>query len=187
MSSPTVILVNGISATGKTTIAKFLGEALGWPVFAKDAVKEALFESLGYSDRAWAHKLSGTTHATLNPILEELLRCGISFIIESNFNPLYDTEKYNHWRDKYHVQLIQLLCYVTDDSAYHRFKSRVETGERHPGHCDAGNIEPFRDYLLAGKAEPLPIVGKLIEIDTTDFDQLDRDSILAQIKALTAP
>jgi predicted kinase len=37
-----VILINGLPGAGKTTLAALLGPALGVPVIAKDAIKEAL-------------------------------------------------------------------------------------------------------------------------------------------------
>jgi predicted kinase len=41
-----VILVNGLPGSGKTTLARRLGAALGVPVVSKDAVKEALLTAV---------------------------------------------------------------------------------------------------------------------------------------------
>lgn len=50
--SPQVILVNGLPATGKTTLARRIATDLRLPLLAKDAIKETLFDTLGWSDRA---------------------------------------------------------------------------------------------------------------------------------------
>lgn len=45
------ILVTGIPAAGKSVMAEALAERLKLPVIAKDAVKELLFDSVGFSSR----------------------------------------------------------------------------------------------------------------------------------------
>ena len=45
------ILVSGLPATGKSTMAAYLSKQLGIPVFSKDAIKERLFDTLGFSSR----------------------------------------------------------------------------------------------------------------------------------------
>ena len=45
------VLVNGVPASGKSTVARALADATGWPLLALDTIKEALFEHLGRGDR----------------------------------------------------------------------------------------------------------------------------------------
>ena len=51
------ILVTGMPAAGKTTMAGFLSGRLGIPYISKDEVKEILFDELGFSSRAEKVKL----------------------------------------------------------------------------------------------------------------------------------
>jgi glucokinase len=46
-----VVLVNGVPASGKSTLARALATETGWPALALDTVKEALFAHLGAGDR----------------------------------------------------------------------------------------------------------------------------------------
>ena len=46
------ILITGIPASGKTTTARFLGERLNLPVISKDAVKEHLYDTVGFRSRS---------------------------------------------------------------------------------------------------------------------------------------
>jgi glucokinase len=46
-----VVLVNGVPASGKSTLARLLAADTGWPLLALDTVKEALFAHLGAGDR----------------------------------------------------------------------------------------------------------------------------------------
>jgi predicted kinase len=178
-----IILINGISATGKTTIGRQIADILKLPFFAKDAIKERLFDELGYSDRAWAHKLSGVTHTILNHILEEELKAGRGFVLEANFNPQYDMEKFQRWQSQYRFEIVQILCHAQGDVVFERFKNRVESGERHPGHCDDKNVEAFRGYLMQGRCAPLAVDSRVIEVDTTDFASIDLDGLLSKIRS----
>ena len=45
------ILVTGIPASGKSTLAAFLAKKLNIPVFSKDHIKELLFDSVGFHSR----------------------------------------------------------------------------------------------------------------------------------------
>ena len=45
------ILVAGMPASGKSTIAEKISEALEIPMLSKDAIKEVLFDDLGFRSR----------------------------------------------------------------------------------------------------------------------------------------
>ena len=46
------ILVAGMPASGKSTIAVRISESLGIPMLSKDSIKEVLFDDLGFHSRA---------------------------------------------------------------------------------------------------------------------------------------
>ena len=46
------ILVTGIPATGKSTMAKAMSERMKLPVISKDTIKELLFDNVGFQSRA---------------------------------------------------------------------------------------------------------------------------------------
>jgi predicted kinase len=49
---PRLIIVTGLPATGKTTLARELATRLRVPMLAKDAIKEPLMSAFHASDRA---------------------------------------------------------------------------------------------------------------------------------------
>ena len=51
------ILVTGIPAAGKSTMAKYLAEHLSMPMISKDRIKELLFETVGFRSREEKVKL----------------------------------------------------------------------------------------------------------------------------------
>lgn len=180
----TLIIVTGLPGTGKTSLAQFLSEELNLPFVSKDRVKELLFDSLGWNDREWSKKVGHATYGILDYFVEEELKVGHSLILESNFKPEFDNEKFRQWQNKYDYRSVQVICYAEGDVLYERFKFRALSGERHPGHDDANNLEEFKDTLAKGRTDPLAIYGHTLEINTTDFSSVDYSKILTEIKNL---
>ena len=58
------VVVNGPPGSGKTTISADLAERLGLPLFAKDAIKEALADHLGVIDADESISSTGQPPAT---------------------------------------------------------------------------------------------------------------------------
>ena len=53
MTAPRLVVVSGLPASGKSTVARTLAGALGLPLLDKDVFLEALFASDGIGDAAW--------------------------------------------------------------------------------------------------------------------------------------
>ena len=54
---PTIVIVTGRPAAGKSTLAKRLSQELMLPLVSKDDIREELFDRLGWKDRKWAQDL----------------------------------------------------------------------------------------------------------------------------------
>ena len=80
-----LIVVTGPSCSGKTTLAAQLGRDLSLPVIHRDVLKETLFDTLGWRDRAWSRALGGASYDLLFSVLESFLQAGSPCIVESNF------------------------------------------------------------------------------------------------------
>jgi predicted kinase len=183
---PMVIVVNGLPATGKTTLARRLATELRLPLLAKDIIKETLFETLGWSDREWSRRLGGATMALLYRVFEEQLRAGQPCIIESNFYPDRDTERFRDLAELHLFIPFQILCVSDGPALYVRYCERARSPERHPGHVETHNLTEHRELLLRGRIEPLTIGGTLYELDTTDFTTIDYERLFAAIAQVKA-
>lgn len=71
-------------------------------------------------------------------------------------------------RQTYGFTLIQILCVTDGATLLERFTQRAAEGARHSGHGDLSNRDEWRAGLLRGRADPLPIAGALLDVDTTD-------------------
>lgn len=182
MKRPSIIVISGPSASGKTTIGKNLGSELSRPFFYKDAVKERLFDSIGWKDRAWSLKLGAASYSILYYFLECELEAGRSCIVESNFEPEKDIKKFQKLKKRYNCSLIPIFCTAREDVLLERFIQRLDSNTRHPGHVDDGNIEMVKAENANRDSHYLDFGTGVIEIDTTDFDTLDYEVILKQIE-----
>src|SRR5438552_305480 len=82
---PSLVVVTGPPAAGKTTIADALAARLGWPLIAKDPLKEVLADALGVRGRDASQELGVATFDVLFHVLAQLLGSGVSVIAEGNF------------------------------------------------------------------------------------------------------
>ena len=81
----TLIIVSGFSCTGKTALAKKIGEHFSLPAIGRDNFKESLYDSLGYSDREWSKRLGVASYRLLYLVTENILRSGSSIIVRKQF------------------------------------------------------------------------------------------------------
>lgn len=167
---PLALIVTGLPATGKSSVARRLARAHRLPLMTKDEVKEILFERLGWGEREWSKRLGRASSEILLQFLRAHAAAGLPCIIESNFPPEAADELLALQRD-HPFRPFQVVCRTRGDVLYARFCARV--GRRHPGHGDEGLVEELRPTLLAAAYDPLAIGGALWELDTTDPGALD--------------
>lgn len=179
---PLVLIVTGPPATGKTTLARSLAAALGLPLMTKDTIKEVLFETLGWSDRAWSMRLGGASMELLYAFVEALVAAGCPCAVEANFRGEYATPAFRRLGERHPYLPIQVNCSADPAVIGERFHRRALSGGRHPGHHDVYGVGP-----IPGRAEPLDIGGHVIEVDTTDFARVEVDRLCARIRALWGP
>jgi predicted kinase len=176
-----LLIISGPPAAGKTTLGRRIAGDFQIPFVAKDDIKEALFDSLGCSDLAWSRRLGRAGYELLYRLTEAQLVAGRSLAIESNFSPEYATAPLLRMKAKYGFEPLQILCQAEEETLLRRYRARVESGERHPGHVDHLNYENVRPLLRNGRYPPLDLGGTVIEVDTNDVSTLDYDALLERI------
>src|SRR5690348_10057954 len=124
MRAPFLIIVSGPPASGKTTLARQVARELGLPMLYKDGIKETLFDSLGWQDRAWSKKLGAATYYLLYYFLEAELAAGLSLVIESNFGPPANAE-FRRLQDKYPFRPFQVMCRADGNTLVERYRARA--------------------------------------------------------------
>ncbi|MBN2013260.1 hypothetical protein JW960_28275 [candidate division KSB1 bacterium] len=178
---PVLILITGLPCAGKTRIAGALSDAFNLPLIAKDIIKERLFDSIGWHDRAWSRKLSHASFDILKDMTSALLKTNISCLIEGNFSPKNHSPGFQNLHRLYPHSLIQILCYAKADVLIARFEARIAQKTRHPGHLDELLLDELRPELRQGKSGFLKLDGPKLEVDTSDEKNINltqvRDTI----------
>ena len=166
-----LILINGLPASGKSTLAESIAFRLGWPLLSKDAVKEALADLTGptvASDRLG--RLAMDTVWALAGAAE------IGVVVESFW-----------WKHRDHrfvergletagdPKVVEVWCAVPEEVAAERYEDR----DRHPVHKPGWEL-PEHPEWERHPPEPLG-VGPVVHVDTSE--EYDLDAVLAEIGA----
>ena len=181
-----LILVNGSAASGKTTLANALAEALRLPLISKDELKESLMDSLGCPDRARSRELGGATYALLYLLMERLLSAGVSLIVDANFSHVVSDREILQVAGN--ARIAQVLCQTSDAEVFRRYRERAESGDRHPAHHDTApeTIADLQTSLAGNRHQPLDLGAPLLVVDTTDGYSPGFEEIVAFARAAMA-
>jgi predicted kinase len=177
-----LIIVTGLPCSGKTSLGRQLSRLHKIPFISKDGFKERLFDTLGWSDRAWSKKLSGASYEMMFYVLEELLEVGQSCVLEANFDSQVHSEPLAKITQKFETRVVQIHCVTEQEILLERFKSRWKSGKRHQGHADEVML-PEMESLVKQKIQPLELPGSVFELDTTDLANLETAALFAAIEA----
>ena len=149
----TFVLVPGWPAAGKSTLARALAAELGLPWLAKDEIKEALMEGLGYPPTVAGSRRLG--RAAVLAMLRVAQRCPGAVLDSTWFE----------YADPLVRQLpgrcVEVICTVPVEEARARYQARA--GQRHAGHLDADRTEAE----LWGSPPRSPRVGPVLAVDTS--------------------
>ncbi|MDX8455928.1 ROK family protein [Mesorhizobium sp. VK9D] len=163
------VLVNGIPASGKSTVSRGIIERMGWPLLALDTVKNPFLAMLDGVDREFNRTLGRASYAAIWSIVGEAPP-GATFVVDAWFG--FQTRELleEHLARAGVGQTAEIWCHAPGDMLAERYRARLD--QRLPGHPGAAYIPELIE--LAKRAEPLRR-GPLFDVDTTkpvDFDAI---------------
>ncbi|WP_425373479.1 ROK family protein [Mesorhizobium hawassense] len=165
------VLVNGIPASGKSTVARGISERMGWPLLALDTIKNPFLEALGGADREFNRTLGRASYAAIWLVVGEA-PAGATFVVDAwfGFQPRALLE--DHLGHAGVGQTAEIWCHAPGEVLAERYRARLD--QRPAGHPGATYIPELVE--LAKRAEPLRR-GPLFDVDTTkpiDFDAISQ-------------
>lgn len=194
------ILVTGIPAAGKSTMAEVLSERLNLPVISKDTIKESLFDNVGFQSREEKVNLGIASMEIMYYVAEQLMKVGQSFILENNFEYLSE-QGIKKLLEKYKYSVLTITLTGDYKVIYQRFLERENSPDRHRGHvvndCYPEKKESnpkerkaisvsYENYVYGIEQrgfDAFSVNGKQIKVDTTDFSKIDMEDLVSQIAA----
>jgi predicted kinase len=176
-----LIIIAGLPATGKSTLAKKLSEHFQYPIMEKDEIKELLFDTVGYANLAAKRALDRGATDTLLYSAEILLKSGSSLILVNNFESSM-SERVNRMIASCNANTVTVFLTGNADVLHARYVERDKNKKRHQGHTFIDRYPPLpgdntelpmtREYFAErfereGMSE-FKIIGERIEIDATE-------------------
>ena len=155
------VLVNGVPASGKSTVARDVSRAKGWPLLALDTVKEAFFAHLGTGDRDYNRLLGRASYQAIFALIEDFPE-GATAVVDAWFGFQPADILHSHLARAGIGQVAEIWCIAPPQVIGERYRARL--GQRHGGHLGESYVPELIE--LAGRARPLGSYP-LFEVDTT--------------------
>ncbi len=157
-SSRRVVIVSGAPGAGKTTLARALADMLGWPLLAKDAIKEAIWDALGppEGDLGWSRLVGGAAMEALWTLAAS--PCDV--VVEANFRP--DSQREQARLRALEGRVVEVHCSCPPEEAARRYAERA----RDPAHHRAHVLATVGSEFLAEFGRPMA-AGPVIVVDTS--------------------
>ena len=193
------ILVSGIPAAGKSTIARQLSEKLKLPMLSKDSIKEILFDQIGFESRSEKVRLGTASMEIMYYAAAQLMKVNLPFILENNFENA-SKEGLVCLLERYNYSALTVTLTGDYEAIYHRFVERNISPDRHRGHvvndCYPEKTPRAAEELLADTISLEQYIGGInargfdkfvagkdrIIVDTTDFSKVDIFNLVSQVE-----
>ena len=179
-----MILIGGYLATGKSTFADRLSDALHIPYFDKDTTKEVLAEDIGESHMGAIRRLSLAAFSLMYCIAERQMQAGAPFVLESNFRRP-EVERLHALAAQNGYECLMLIFVGDFEGLFARYSAR-DAG-RHWVHKSKDRPETCASY----KDENLQFgdiaVGERVHyVDMTTFDAARSGELIGIVSSFLA-
>lgn len=173
-----VIVITGYLAAGKSTFALRLSKELQIPYLIKDTFKSALCSNITINNREESSRFSVVSFDGMMYILERMFEVGQPIIIEGNFvpsgvKPVDEEGIIRNLINKYRYDALTYQFTGDTHVLYQRFIRRESFSEREQANKMFSEVSNKDFDMFCHNLEGFNIGGKIIPVDTTEFDKVD--------------
>lgn len=186
-----LIILAGMPATGKSTVAAAVQKHFGFPVIEKDNIKEALFDTIGFEGYPAKRQLDVASNEILLRMMKAMIAADCSLIVDNNFDE-ESAEKLRLLLEDHPVRCVTVFLSGDPQVLYERYVARDSAGLRHLGHAMQTNYPPhpgestvfnmtregFDERFVHRKMDNLTWGGKQIRIDATYPEKVDINALI---------
>ena len=160
----TIIVITGLPASGKTTLARLLARELGFDVIDKDDFLEALLGTVEEFDAEFRYRCSREADKQF----VEAARSAENVILVSHWqgpDEHRESGTPSAWLREYDT-VIEIVCLCSVATALQRFTNR----NRHPGHGDSrSDSVVLRHWFEVDSLRGSLGIGSLITVNTEEI------------------
>jgi len=160
-----VVLVNGIPASGKSTLTRAMAQQFGFPVLTLDSLKEPFMASFAPVDRLRNRQLGCAAYQAIWKVVGQAPSCCV-YLIDAWFGFQPKDVLQQGLQQAGVTRVLELWLSITPDEAVARYQSRLT--DRMPGHPGAEYLPELRK--LAETAQPMAL-GPVLQLDAADPDE----------------
>ena len=162
-----LLMVNGVPASGKSSLAHRISKRTGWSVLGLDTVKTPFLELVEGVDRAFNRTLGRASYKSIFSIIREAPE-GATFIVDAWFGFQPVSVLQDHINMAGITNVAELWCHAPPEVIAQRYSDRA--GDRVAGHPGVSYVPEL--IALAERAEPLGL-GPVLDIDTTAPQEIE--------------
>jgi predicted kinase len=174
MSHPTLVIVSGPAASGKTTLAHRLAETIGCPALCRDEIKEGMVAATQGFVPSPSDPLTMRTYDLFFAVIRLFLEHGVTHVAEAAFQHANWVRGLEPLLPLATLRIVR--CQVAPAVARVRAAQRGHEQPSRAAHDDTGHFSAERSF------DPIRLDAPTLDVDTTDGYHPDLDAVLAFVR-----
>ena len=176
---PFLVLLCGLTGTGKTTLAQELSQRLNLPVFSSDAIRKALTgkpgrETVPMNAGIYRQPMTEKTYGKIVREAEKQILSGRGAILDATFAQRANRQKVTRMAAKHNVPVFLVHCFATDATIKNRLAQREAEGRdlsdgrweiyvEQKAACEPPSEMPVQNYLELNTVQPVEELAAVCE------------------------
>ena len=178
-----IIIIEGYLASGKSTFARQLSKSINVPCLIKDTFKIALCQNVSVENREESSIFSAVTFDAMMYVTERMFETGSPIIIEGNFVPagikkIDEAGVIRQLIEEYDYDSLTFKFAGDTQVLHKRYTEREKTPERGKVNTMGFDVPYDMFDTWCHNLDNFDVGGKIIRVDTTDFDAADFDKYI---------